>query len=94
MSRRLSILLGIPPRAHSRHPRSLFSALTSETRYSSCLALMDKIKSDVSLDMYIGKHVETLYEQIRSRALIQVRRDPEGFPPSIARHPPNRDADI
>mmetsp|Transcript_31400 Transcript_31400/g.79014 ORF Transcript_31400/g.79014 Transcript_31400/m.79014 type:complete len:480 (-) Transcript_31400:255-1694(-) len=41
------------------------------SRYSSCLALMDKIKGDVSLDMYLGKHVETLYDNIRSRALIQ-----------------------
>eukprot|EP00285_Hemiselmis_virescens_P002783 CAMPEP_0173414750 /NCGR_PEP_ID=MMETSP1356-20130122/84490_1 /TAXON_ID=77927 ORGANISM="Hemiselmis virescens, Strain PCC157" /NCGR_SAMPLE_ID=MMETSP1356 /ASSEMBLY_ACC=CAM_ASM_000847 /LENGTH=480 /DNA_ID=CAMNT_0014376953 /DNA_START=96 /DNA_END=1538 /DNA_ORIENTATION=- len=41
------------------------------SRYSSCLALMDKIKGDVSLDMYLGKHVDSLYESIRSRALIQ-----------------------
>jgi len=41
------------------------------SRYSSCLALMEKVKGDLLLDIYIGRHTEALYRMIRSRALIQ-----------------------
>jgi COP9 signalosome complex subunit 1 len=41
------------------------------SRYSSCLALMEKIRGDLLLDMYMNPHVEKLYGMIRSKALIQ-----------------------
>ena len=41
------------------------------SRYSSCLALMEKIRGDLMLDMYMNAHVEKLYGMIRSKALIQ-----------------------
>ncbi|OXU28202.1 hypothetical protein TSAR_008335 [Trichomalopsis sarcophagae] len=42
-----------------------------ESKYASCLKLLDEIKDNVLLDMYIAPHVNTLYLQIRNRALIQ-----------------------
>ena len=41
------------------------------SRYAACLALMDKIRGDLLLDMYMNSHVEKLYAMIRSKALIQ-----------------------
>jgi len=41
------------------------------SRYSSCLALMEKIRGDLMLDMYMNAHVDKLYNMIRSKALIQ-----------------------
>mmetsp|Transcript_40586 Transcript_40586/g.127951 ORF Transcript_40586/g.127951 Transcript_40586/m.127951 type:complete len:214 (-) Transcript_40586:2348-2989(-) len=41
------------------------------SRYSSCLALMEKMKGDLMLDMYMNPHVDKLYEMIRSKALVQ-----------------------
>ncbi|XP_063228668.1 COP9 signalosome complex subunit 1 isoform X2 [Bacillus rossius redtenbacheri] len=42
-----------------------------ESKYASCLKLLDEIKDNLLLDIYIAPHVSTLYAQIRSRALIQ-----------------------
>lgn len=42
-----------------------------ESKYASCLKLLDEIKDNLLLDMYIAPHVKTLYTQIRNRALIQ-----------------------
>ncbi|XP_014219476.1 COP9 signalosome complex subunit 1 isoform X2 [Copidosoma floridanum] len=42
-----------------------------ESKYASCLKLLDEIKDNILLDMYIAPHVNTLYTQIRNRALIQ-----------------------
>jgi COP9 signalosome complex subunit 1 len=42
-----------------------------ESKYASCLKLLDEIKDNILLDMYIAPHVNTLYLQIRNRALIQ-----------------------
>lgn len=42
-----------------------------ESKYASCLKLLDEIKDNLLLDMYIAPHVNTLYTQIRNRALIQ-----------------------
>ncbi|XP_075225012.1 COP9 signalosome subunit 1b isoform X2 [Lycorma delicatula] len=42
-----------------------------ESKYASCLKLLDEIKDNLFLDMYIAPHVNTLYTQIRNRALIQ-----------------------
>uniref|UniRef100_A0A1B6LTV4 PCI domain-containing protein n=1 Tax=Graphocephala atropunctata TaxID=36148 RepID=A0A1B6LTV4_9HEMI len=42
-----------------------------ESKYASCLKLLDEIKDNLYLDMYLAPHVNTLYSQIRNRALIQ-----------------------
>lgn len=42
-----------------------------ESKYDSCLALLDEIKDNLLLDLYIAPHVNTLYTEIRNRALIQ-----------------------
>lgn len=42
-----------------------------ESKYASCLKLLDDIKDNLLLDMYIAPHINILYTQIRNRALIQ-----------------------
>lgn len=42
-----------------------------ESKYAQCLKLLDEIKDNLLLDMYIAPHVNALYTQIRNRALIQ-----------------------
>ncbi|XP_037113440.1 COP9 signalosome complex subunit 1 isoform X1 [Syngnathus acus] len=42
-----------------------------ESKYASCLKLLDEMKDNLLLDMYLAPHVRTLYSQIRNRALIQ-----------------------
>lgn len=42
-----------------------------ESQYASCLKLLDEIRDNLLLDMYIAPHVLPLYTQIRHRALIQ-----------------------
>lgn len=42
-----------------------------ESKYASCLKLLDEIKDNLLLDMYIAPHVNNLYTEIRNRALIQ-----------------------
>lgn len=43
------------------------------TRYTSCLAILEKMRPDLVLDPYLGQgdHVEKLYAMIRSKALVQ-----------------------
>ncbi|BFF97056.1 COP9 signalosome complex subunit 1b [Drosophila madeirensis] len=42
-----------------------------ESKYASCLTLLDEIRDNLLVDMYIAPHVSTLYTKIRNRALIQ-----------------------
>lgn len=42
-----------------------------ESKYASCLKLLDEIKDNLMLDMYLAQHIAGLYTQIRNRALIQ-----------------------
>lgn len=42
-----------------------------ESKYASCLKLLEEIKDNLLLDIYIAPHVNNLYTQIRNRALIQ-----------------------
>lgn len=46
------------------------------TRYTSCLAYLEKLRPDLMLDPFLGRdgHVEKLYGRIRSKALIQYVR--------------------
>uniref|UniRef100_A0A8C2BKQ0 G protein pathway suppressor 1 n=1 Tax=Cyprinus carpio TaxID=7962 RepID=A0A8C2BKQ0_CYPCA len=42
-----------------------------ESKYASCLKMLDEMKDNLLLDMYLAPHVRALYTQIRNRALIQ-----------------------
>ncbi|CAH2244356.1 COP9 signalosome complex subunit 1 [Pararge aegeria] len=42
-----------------------------ESKYASCLRLLDEIRDNLLLDMYLAPHLNSLYMQIRNRALIQ-----------------------
>lgn len=42
-----------------------------ESKYASCLSILQDIKSTLLLDMYLAPHVERLYRAIRNKALVQ-----------------------
>lgn len=42
-----------------------------ESKYASCLAILQDIKSSLLLDIYLAPHVERLYRLIRNKALVQ-----------------------
>lgn len=42
-----------------------------ESRYASCLSILQEIKNTLLLDMYLAPHVERLYRAIRNKALVQ-----------------------
>lgn len=42
-----------------------------ESKYASCLKLLDEIRDNLLLDIYLAPHVNVLYTKIRNRALIQ-----------------------
>lgn len=42
-----------------------------ESKYDSCLAILQEIKNVLLLDMYLAPHVESLYRLIRNKALVQ-----------------------
>ncbi|VAH17106.1 unnamed protein product [Triticum turgidum subsp. durum] len=41
------------------------------SRYGSCLGYLEKLKSNLLLDMHLHAHIETLYKDIRHKAIIQ-----------------------
>ncbi|KAK3734538.1 hypothetical protein QZH41_010394, partial [Actinostola sp. cb2023] len=43
----------------------------NESQYAMCLKLLDDLKDNFMLDVYLAQHVNTLYSQIRKRALVQ-----------------------
>jgi COP9 signalosome complex subunit 1 len=40
-------------------------------RYSACLRILDSYKADYLLDLYLQKHVASLYSQIRTKCIVQ-----------------------
>jgi len=42
-----------------------------ESKYASCLSILQEIKNSLLLDMYLAPHVERLYRAIRNKALVQ-----------------------
>ncbi|KAG5678480.1 hypothetical protein PVAND_008150 [Polypedilum vanderplanki] len=42
-----------------------------ESKYAQCLKLLDEMRDNLLLDLFIAPHVNKLYTQIRNRALIQ-----------------------
>ncbi|KAJ1565529.1 cop9 signalosome complex subunit, partial [Nowakowskiella sp. JEL0078] len=41
------------------------------SKYTVCLELLDRMKPDLLLDMYLHTHVEQIYQTIRKKALVQ-----------------------
>lgn len=41
------------------------------SRYASCFGYLENLKTNLLLDIHLHDHVETLYNQIRNKALIQ-----------------------
>jgi COP9 signalosome complex subunit 1 len=41
------------------------------SRYASCLEYLGNLKANLLLDIHLHDHIETLYDQIRNKALIQ-----------------------
>ena len=41
------------------------------SRYASCLASLEKLKPDILLDIHLHDHVQQLYADVRSKALVQ-----------------------
>lgn len=41
------------------------------SKYASCLALLEKLKPDLLLDVHLHDHVPQLYADVRSKALVQ-----------------------
>lgn len=42
-----------------------------ESKYGKCLKLLEDMKDNLLLDIYLASHVNTLYSMIRSRSLVQ-----------------------
>lgn len=40
-------------------------------RYSACLAILESYRSDYLLDIYLQKHIKSIYSQIRSKCIVQ-----------------------
>ncbi|KAL4725564.1 hypothetical protein ACLX1H_007713 [Fusarium chlamydosporum] len=53
--------------SHIRKAISLFV----NGRYSNCLAILESVRNDYLLDIYLQRHVSTLYSQIRNKCIIQ-----------------------
>jgi COP9 signalosome complex subunit 1 len=53
--------------SHIRKAISLFV----NGRYSNCLAILESVKNDYLLDVYLQRHIATLYSQIRNKCIIQ-----------------------
>jgi len=41
------------------------------SKYASCLAYLDVLKNDLQLDLHLHDHINTLYDRVRSKALVQ-----------------------
>lgn len=41
------------------------------SKYASCLAYLDVLKNDLQLDLHLHDHINSLYDRIRSKALVQ-----------------------
>ncbi|KPM39661.1 COP9 signalosome complex subunit 1 [Neonectria ditissima] len=55
---------------HEPHIRKAISLFVNG-RYSSCLAILESVRSDYLLDIYLQRHVPVLYSKIRSKSIVQ-----------------------
>ncbi|KAF4962065.1 hypothetical protein FSARC_9832 [Fusarium sarcochroum] len=52
---------------HIRKAISLFV----NGRYSNCLSILESVRNDYLLDIYLQRHISTIYSQIRNKCIIQ-----------------------
>ncbi|KAJ3524692.1 hypothetical protein NM208_g11958 [Fusarium decemcellulare] len=52
---------------HIRKAISLFV----NGRYSNCLSILETVRNDYLLDIYLQRHISTIYSQIRSKCIVQ-----------------------
>ncbi|KAF4975224.1 hypothetical protein FZEAL_7962 [Fusarium zealandicum] len=55
---------------HEPHIRKAISLFVNG-RYSNCLSILESVRNDYLLDIYLQRHVSTLYAQIRNKCIIQ-----------------------
>ncbi|KAG7413560.1 COP9 signalosome complex subunit 1 [Fusarium oxysporum f. sp. rapae] len=55
---------------HESHVRKAISLFVNG-RYSNCLAILESIRNDCLLDVYLQRHVPSLYSQIRRKCIVQ-----------------------
>ncbi|KAF4332529.1 COP9 signalosome complex subunit 1 (G pathway suppressor 1) [Fusarium beomiforme] len=55
---------------HEPHVRKAISLFVNG-RYSNCLAILESVRNDYLLDIYLQRHVSTLYSEIRRKCIIQ-----------------------
>ena len=52
------------------HIRRAISAFV-QSKYTTCLQILDSCRADYLLDVYLGKHFEELYARVRSKSIVQ-----------------------
>ncbi|KAK3898884.1 26S proteasome subunit RPN7-domain-containing protein [Staphylotrichum tortipilum] len=55
---------------HAPHIRRAVTQFVSG-RYSACIAILESYRPDYLLDIYLQKHIATIYSQIRSKCIVQ-----------------------
>ncbi len=55
---------------HAPHIRRAVTQFVSG-RYSACIAILEAYRPDYLLDIYLQKHIATIYSQIRSKCIVQ-----------------------
>jgi COP9 signalosome complex subunit 1 len=55
---------------HAPHIRRAVAQFVSG-RYSACIEILESYRVDYLLDLYLQKHVQSIYSQIRSKCIIQ-----------------------
>ncbi|KAF5023347.1 hypothetical protein F66182_4585 [Fusarium sp. NRRL 66182] len=55
---------------HEPHIRKAISLFVNG-RYSNCLSILESARNDYLLDIYLQRHVSTIYSQIRNKCIIQ-----------------------
>ncbi|KAJ4260677.1 hypothetical protein NW762_007421 [Fusarium torreyae] len=55
---------------HEPHIRKAISLFVNG-RYSNCLSILESVRNDYLLDIYLQRHISTIYSQIRNKCIIQ-----------------------
>lgn len=55
---------------HESHIRKAISLFVNG-RYSSCLSILESVRTDYMLDIHLQRHVPAIYAQIRSKSIVQ-----------------------
>ncbi|KAM5371402.1 hypothetical protein ACJZ2D_008001 [Fusarium nematophilum] len=55
---------------HEPHIRKAISLFVNG-RYSTCLSILESVRNDYLLDIYLQRHITTIYSQIRTKCIVQ-----------------------